>query len=100
MSKESVIESSAADTKLVVEHVSMIFTRDGKSMPVLEDIDLLSFLAGNAQLVAARIDRSRDLADLARAAQRIEPQIRLLRRQGSRWTSCAKSCPISTGACT
>ncbi|HXZ15953.1 MAG TPA: DUF294 nucleotidyltransferase-like domain-containing protein, partial [Roseiarcus sp.] len=49
---------------------------------VLEDIDLLSFLAGNSQLVAARIDRSRSVTDLARAAKGIEPQIRLLRRQG------------------
>ena len=49
---------------------------------VLEDIDLLSFLAGNSQLVAARIDRASSVADLASAAQEIEPQIRTLRRQG------------------
>jgi CBS domain-containing protein len=49
---------------------------------VLEDIDLLSFLAGNAQLVAGRIDRASSVADLASAAQKIEPQIRTLRRQG------------------
>jgi CBS domain-containing protein len=49
---------------------------------VLEDIDLLSFLAGNAQLVAGRIDRASTVADLASAAQKIEPQIRTLRRQG------------------
>jgi CBS domain-containing protein len=49
---------------------------------VLEDIDLLSFLAGNSQLVAGRIDRSASVADLARAAQNIDPQIRTLRRQG------------------
>ena len=54
----------------------------GRFVGVLEDIDLLSFLAGNSQLVAGRIDRSRRVADLARAAHRIEPQIRLLRRQG------------------
>jgi CBS domain-containing protein len=54
----------------------------GKFIGLLEDIDLLSFLAGNAQLVATRIDRAATLADLATAAQRIEPQIRTLRRQG------------------
>jgi CBS domain-containing protein len=54
----------------------------GAFVGVLEDIDLLSFLAGNAQLVAARIDRASTVADLASAAQKIEPQIRTLRRQG------------------
>ncbi len=55
---------------------------DGQFAGVLEDIDLLSFLAGNSQLVGGRIDRSRRVPDLARAAKAIEPQIRLLRRQG------------------
>jgi CBS domain-containing protein len=54
----------------------------GAFVGVLEDIDLLSFLAGNSQLVAGRIDRSASVADLARAAQNIDPQIRTLRRQG------------------
>jgi len=57
-------------------------TDGGEFVGVLEDIDLLSHLAGNSQLVAARIDRASSIADLARAAQTIEPQIRLLRRQG------------------
>lgn len=51
---------------------------------VLEDIDLLSFLAGNSQLVAGRIDRSSSVAGLAGEAQTIDPQIRTLRRQGVR----------------
>ncbi len=55
---------------------------NGEFVGVLEDIDLLSFLAGNSQLVAARIDRASSVADLASAAQKIEPQIRTLRRQG------------------
>jgi CBS domain-containing protein len=55
---------------------------DGEIAGVLEDIDLLSFLAGNSQLVAGRIDRSGSVADLARAARKIDPQIRTLRRQG------------------
>jgi CBS domain-containing protein len=54
----------------------------GAFVGVLEDIDLLSFLAGNSQLVAQRIDRAASVADLAEAAQKIEPQIRMLRRQG------------------
>jgi CBS domain-containing protein len=54
----------------------------GAFVGVLEDIDLLSFLAGNSQLVAQRIDRASSVADLAQAAQKIEPQIRMLRRQG------------------
>jgi CBS domain-containing protein len=54
----------------------------GEFVGVLEDIDLLSFLAGNSQLVAQQIDRASSVASLARAAQKIEPQIRMLRRQG------------------
>jgi len=56
--------------------------REGEVVGVLEDIDILSFLTGNSQLVAARIDRAKNVADLARAAKRIDPQIRTLRRQG------------------
>jgi CBS domain-containing protein len=54
----------------------------GDFIGILEDIDLLSFLAGNSQLVAGRIDRAASVADLARAARKIDPQIRTLRRQG------------------
>ena len=56
--------------------------KDGEFVGLLEDIDLLSFLAGNAQLVAGRIDRASTVADLASAAKKIEPQIRTLRQQG------------------
>ena len=49
---------------------------------ILEDIQLLGFLAGNAQLVAGRIDRAAGLPDLAIAAREIDQQVRLLRRQG------------------
>ena len=55
---------------------------NGDFVAVLEDIELLSFLAGNSQLVVARIDRAASVADVARAAKAIEPQIRTLRRQG------------------
>jgi len=51
---------------------------------VLEDVDLLAFVAGGAQLVGARIDRASGLDELARAAGEIERQIKVLRRQGVR----------------
>ena len=56
----------------------------GAYIGVLEDIDLLSFIAGNSQLVVARIDRAASLDDLGAAATAIEPQVRMLRRQGVR----------------
>ena len=42
----------------------------------------MSFLAGNSQMVAARIDRASSRDDLGAAAGAIEPQVRMLRRQG------------------
>jgi CBS domain-containing protein len=57
---------------------------NGEYVGVLEDIDLLSFIAGNSQLVAARIDRASSLDDLGAAAGAIESQVRMLRRQGVR----------------
>lgn len=48
----------------------------------LEDIELISFVTGNAQLVAGRIDRAAGLSDLVIAAREIGDQVRLLRRQG------------------
>lgn len=55
---------------------------DGVYVGIVEDVDLLSFLTGNSQLLAARIDRAASVADLASAACRIEDQTRMLRRQG------------------
>lgn len=49
---------------------------------ILEDIDVLSFIAGNSQVVAGRIDRASNFADLCIAANAIESQVRRLRRQG------------------
>jgi CBS domain-containing protein len=54
----------------------------GTYVGVLDDIDLLSFLAGNSQLVASGIDRAATLAELAVSAGAIEDQVRMLRRQG------------------
>jgi CBS domain-containing protein len=56
--------------------------RNGDYVAILEDIDLLSFLAGNSQLVAARIDRAKTISDLAFAASETASQVRMLRRQG------------------
>ncbi len=56
--------------------------QDREYVGFLEDIDLLSFLAGNAQLVAGRIDRAPSLAELGAAAPEISAQVRMLRRQG------------------
>ena len=49
---------------------------------ILEDIDVLSFIAGNSQVVAGRIDRAASIADLHAAATAIDGQVRRLRRQG------------------
>jgi CBS domain-containing protein len=51
---------------------------------ILEDIDLLGFLAGSAQIVAGRIERASSKDDLAVAAREISAQVRTLRRQGVR----------------
>ena len=56
--------------------------QDGQYIGILEDIDLLSFLGGSAQLIAGRIDRATSRDDLAAAAREIEGQVRMLRRQG------------------
>jgi CBS domain-containing protein len=49
---------------------------------ILEDIDLLGFLAGSAQVVAGRIDRASSKDDLVVAARETGAQVRALRRQG------------------
>jgi CBS domain-containing protein len=49
---------------------------------ILEDIDLLGFLAGSAQVVAGRIDRASSQEDLVVACREIDAQTRVLRRQG------------------
>jgi CBS domain-containing protein len=63
---------------------------DGAYVGVVEDIDLLSFLAGNAPLVAQRIDAAATVAELGDAAGMIERQTRLLRRQGVRVEAVAE----------
>jgi CBS domain-containing protein len=48
----------------------------------LDDVTLLSFMAGNSLLVAGRIDRAAAPGELTAAAAEIGTQVRLLRRQG------------------
>ncbi len=57
---------------------------------ILEDINLLSFFAGNSQLVVGRIDRATTLPDLGAAAAQIAEQIRPLRRQGVKFEVVAE----------
>ena len=81
------MEASVADalvlmTKRGVRRVAL--RQGGAYVGVLEDVDLLAFVAGGAQLVGARIDRAASLDELARAAREIERQIKVLRRQGVR----------------
>src|SRR6516164_2720005 len=71
--------------RLAVQH-------GGKFVGILEEIDLLGFLAGSAQVVAGRIDRSSSLQDLAIAAREIEAQTRALRRQGVKVEVIAEIC--------
>ena len=60
-----------------------VAVRDGAAyVGILEDIELISFVTGNAQLVAGRIDHAANIADLTFASRDISHQIRLLRRQG------------------
>ena len=59
-----------------------VAVHDGKSyVGILEDIELLSFLVGNTQMVAGRIDRAVAVPELITAARDIGEQVRLLRRQ-------------------
>jgi CBS domain-containing protein len=57
---------------------------------ILEDINLLSFFAGNSQLVVGRIDRATNLPELAAAAAQISGQLRPLRRQGVKFEVVAE----------
>ena len=57
---------------------------------ILEDINLLSFFAGNSQLVVGRIDRATSLPDLGAAAAQISEQLRPLRRQGVKFEVVAE----------
>ncbi len=60
----------------------LVVTRDGDTVGVLEDIDILGLFAGNSQLIPGRIARARSIDDLAGAAADIQSQVERLHRQG------------------
>lgn len=65
--------------------------KDGdRFVGILEDIDVLGFVAGNSQIVAGRIERASSLADLAIAATDIAAQVKMLRKQGLKADSIAE----------
>jgi CBS domain-containing protein len=68
-----------------------LVVKDGDEfIGILEDINLLSFFAGNSQLVVGRIDRATTLPDLGAAAAQIAEQLRPLRRQGVKFEVVAE----------
>ena len=73
---------------------------NGEFVGVLEDIDLLSFLAGNSQLVAGRSIAPRPSPISPRRRRRSIRRSARSAARGSRSTSCARSSPISTATCT
>jgi CBS domain-containing protein len=74
---------SAALVLMTKRNKRRVAVHDGERyIGILEDIDLLGFLAGSAQVVAGRIDRASGMGDLAVAARETAAQVRALRRQG------------------
>ena len=74
---------SAALLLMTKRNKRRVAVHDGERyVGILEDIDLLGFLAGSAQVVAGRIDRASSKDDLAIAARETAAQVRTLRRQG------------------
>jgi CBS domain-containing protein len=74
---------SAALVLMTKRNKRRVAVHDGERyIGILEDIDLLGFLAGSAQVVAGRIDRASGRDDLAVAARETAAQVRTLRRQG------------------
>ena len=68
-----------------------VVVKEGENfVGILEDIYLLSFFAGNSQLVVGRIDRAATVEELGAAARQITEQVRLLRRQGVKFTIVAE----------
>jgi CBS domain-containing protein len=56
--------------------------RNGEYVGFLEDIDILGLVAGNTQLIPGRIDRAREVEELAAPARDIQAQVERLHRQG------------------
>lgn len=68
----------------------LVVKEDDRFLGIVEDINLLSFFAGNSQLVVGRIDRANTLDELGAAATQIAEQIRPLRRQGVKFEVVAE----------
>jgi len=68
----------------------LVVNQGDEFVGILEDINLLSFFAGNSQLVVGRIDRATSLPDLGAAAAQISEQLRPLRRQGVKFEVVAE----------
>lgn len=64
--------------------------QDGAFVGFLEDIDILGLFAGNPQLIPGRIDRARDVDELAEPAHDIAAQVERLHRQGIRVEAIAE----------
>jgi len=74
---------SSALLLMTKQNKRRVAVHDGEHyVGILEDIDLLGFLAGSAQVVAGRIDRASSKDDLVIAARETAAQVRTLRRQG------------------
>lgn len=68
-----------------------VVVKEGENfVGIIEDINLLSFFAGNSQLVVGRIDRASTLQELGAAAKQIADQVRPLRRQGVKFEVVAE----------
>ena len=68
----------------------LVVKQGAEFVGILEDINLLSFFAGNSQLVVGRIDRATSLPELGAAAAQISEQLRPLRRQGVKFEVVAE----------
>jgi CBS domain-containing protein len=74
---------SSALVLMAKQNKRRLAVHDGERyLGILEDIDLLGFLAGSAQVVAGRIDRASSKDDLVIAARETAAQVRTQRRQG------------------
>ncbi|RZL96220.1 MAG: CBS domain-containing protein [Variovorax sp.] len=69
---------------LMVRHrVHRLLVRDGETvMGLLDELDLLSFLANHSHIVALQIDQAASVSELAAAAVRIDTMLALLHEGG------------------
>jgi CBS domain-containing protein len=60
----------------------VVITDDGKFVGILEQMDLLGFLSNNSHLVALRVERATDIADLQQASGELSGLIQALHASG------------------